>query len=566
MIKELYIKNMAVIAELRVPLSHGFQVFTGDTGAGKSILVEAIGLILGMKASQSLIRDHEEEALVEAVFDITKNKKIAQLLQDEDLLPLEDPQEMIIKRVINRQGKSKIFINHQRTNLSFLQKVSQHLIDFTGQYQQIELFDSKNDIYFLDAFLETPEKLNEYKKLFLQCKEVHQKIQELDKASLEKTEKLDWLEFQLKELNQLTLETEVELEALKDKKNLLKNSKKITDFLQKVQGVLTDRDHSVRDQTAEILQQIQRETFLQEICQNMTEKLINLQTLAEDISYDFSKIEKQQDFSSGHATEEIEDQIFKTTQLKRKYGPTVEDVVLKRQSLLEEKELFTNIDQDLQKLKKQFVDLFHQLKVLAQHISSDRHNVRATVQSLILAELKFLKMPQVEFIINITALENGVDFNEFGLNGFDKVQFLLSTNPGLKPKPLAEIASGGEASRILLAIKQVLHRIYTDVTFVFDEIDTGISGAVVELVGKKLKELSQRFQVICVTHHAQIAGMADQHFYIHKVFDHQRTETKLTQLNTQERIQEVARLMGGTKITQKNLDFAKELLKPYLHE
>lgn len=561
MLKELYIKNIAVIDELRLAFDKGFHIFTGETGAGKSILVESIGLVLGEKAKAPLIRDGSSEATVEAVFDIQDFSEVQKLLEEEGLKNPDDKDELIVKRQISADGKNKVFINHQRSTLSLLQNIAALVIDYTGQHQQIELLDARHDIEVLDQFLPEPKLLRGYAASYERVRETSREIDVTTRLLLEKNERLEWISYQLKELSELKIESAEDEARLKSRREELRHGEVIRSFAEKAGQVLTDGDDSCLNGLNRLIREAEKKAVLEELFSLPLKALDDIKLRIEDAAFEIAKTASHgEGGDQSLSADEIESRLYQLEKLKRKFGPELPDVLQKRGELTAEKKRLENSDDHLAKLKARLKTEFSGLLEFATKLSKDRQVVAEQVKKAVLKELGELKMAGTAFEIAVTAPANREDLTHFGPRGYDTVTFLLSPNPGLALKPLAKIASGGETSRIFLALKQVLTRFRKSGTLIFDEIDTGISGAAVELTGKKLKTLADRFQVFCITHHAQIAGLADRHFLVSKAVEKGRTFTRVKILSPDERVQEVARLMGGVKISTKNLEYAREIV------
>ncbi len=562
MLVNLYIKNLAVIDEVNLDFTKGFQVLTGETGAGKSILVEAIGLVLGEPAKASLIRDGSTETLVQAVFDVSKRPDVRAWLAENSILSPDNTSELIVKRVISRDVASKILVNDQRVTLKVLQALSQQLIDFTGQHESIELLNSRGDILLLDRFLNPKNSKEKYREVYAQTKIIADKIDALKNAARTKAERLEYLSFVLKEFDDLKITTTAEEENYRRRRELLKNHEQIEKFQYDLTQVLSEGETSVAAGLRGLMAQLARHQSLATVFTTIEPTLKELLIKAEDLSYEAARLGGSGGDYSGVSLDDIEHRLFVLEKLKRKYGVTAEEVVVKKSEFENERDSLKGSDEEIAKLETAFLTLFKNLREVGLVLSQERFAAAKILKEAIAKELKALNMAAVVFEVEINALDATAqkDFKQFSPSGLDRVTFLISPNPGLKPKPLAQIASGGETSRIFLALKQVLSQDKVGVTFIFDEIDTGISGAAVELVGKKLKNLSTDSQVFCVTHHAQIASLADTHYLVKKEMTKTKTITRVNPLKNDDRVEEVARLMGGVKITDKNRAYARELL------
>ncbi|EKD52038.1 MAG: hypothetical protein ACD_62C00127G0013 [uncultured bacterium] len=561
MLKELYLKNLAVIDEQRLTFGKGFQVITGETGSGKSILLEAIGLVLGEKADSSIIRDGASEAMVEAVFGIMGRQDILDLLSESGVTVADDPDELIVRRQLSRDGKNKIFVNHQRASLLVLQKITKTLIDYTGQLEQTQLLNSSNDVCLLDAFLSDVTVKQRYQSQYVLTKSLAEAIVLSEQSGAQKAQRLEWLAFQLRDFNGLSVVNEEGERELRQLREYRKNSVLLSSFHVLVSDVLTGGEGNTLAQINKIRDAISKNHILDGLHGSLLTRLDEIGVLIGDVAYDLTK--------SAHVAPEdnlslddIESRLYVIENLKRRHGPTLTEVITKKTQIENEIASLQNLETDTQALKEKFAQAFAQLQALASDLRKQRVKAKKELENQISGELKSLHMPQVVFEVAIAPTNRPDDFGSYHTNGCDQITFMLSSNPGLGLRPLAKIASGGEASRIFLALKRVLSRFQTASAYLFDEIDAGVSGSAGELVGRKLKELSHAFQVICVTHNAQIASQADAHFVVQKMIEKQNTITRINRLDAvEDRVNELARLMGGVKITEKNLAFAREMVK-----
>lgn len=563
MLRDLYIKNLAVVDELKLDFDVGFHVLTGETGAGKSILMEAVGLILGQKSEIDLVRDGCDEAVVEASFHIADFPEAQEILKAQDLLNADDGDELVIRRVVSREGKGKIYINHQRASLVILQSLSVSLIDFTGQFAAVSLLKAQNDMTVFDAFLPELTRKAAYQKQYRTVGVLKKRLDDLKNQEAQKIQRLDWLSFQLGDLEKTGDMTPDAEETFKTARERLKNQNLVAQFNHDVMQAMTDGESNVVSLVQALRGQLDRQVALRQIFAPLGDLFDELRASAEEASFQASKLGSLSAETLDLSLDDIESRLFLMSQLKKKYGPTWSDVLKKRDELLLEKQSLENSDADSERLTHDFDQEFVALKKTAFDLSKMRHEVRSDVEKRVIKELQALHMPHVAFQIVLDSTKTGDDFSDYTETGLDFLSFLLSPNPGLAPRPLSEIASGGETSRILLALKRVLSRHRNHGTMIFDEIDTGISGGAVELVGQRLKDLAGRFQVFCVTHHAQIASLADRHFFVEKEVAQNKTFTRVKTLAAEDRVREVARLMGGVTITKKNLDFAREMLSAF---
>lgn len=557
------IKNLAVVDELRIEFAAGFQVLTGDTGAGKSILVDAIGLILGDRAEELMIRDGADTALVEGVFTVEGNARVAETLAASGIEKHEDPSQVIIRRILQRGSSGRVFVNNQRASVTLLRELAPDLIDFTGQHDSKDLLDSRGDRDILDGFLPDRARLKIYQDLFLRCQAIYQEILQWQKKSLEREERLEWLEFQLRELGMLPVTSEEEAVGLLARREKQKHQGAIGGYAERLVQCLAEGEDNIAARISQLHAEGKRQTVLEQVFAPEIGRLRELAASAQDLSFDISRKLKLDADGGQDSAEDLDEKIHQLTRLTRKYGPTITDVLRRRQELLDEKKTWLDLDEHLAGLNARWNTDFEKLLQASCELTAARLGIKAKLEGDVRVELSLLGMEAARFVIEIATPPADVlqkDFAAYHQFGVDEVHFLLSPNPGLAPRPLAKIASGGELSRLFLALKQVLSQKREALSFIFDEIDTGISGAMVEKVGQRLKRLSQKFQVFCVTHHAPIAGLADRHYLVEKEQQKKSTITRVRALAAEDRIREMARLVGGASITPKTLAFARELL------
>jgi DNA repair protein RecN (Recombination protein N) len=561
MLKELTLRNIATIDELRLECGPGFQVLTGETGAGKSILVEAIGLIMGDRADSTLVRDGTPEALVEAVFDVSQLSEVQGLVDELGLSHPDGGEELIIKRLLGADGRGRVFVNGQRATVAAITKLSRGLIDFTGQHQQIDLLDASNDAQTLDAFLTTPASLSEYQQAYQIFRRAEAELEALQKAEAQKGDRLEWLDARLKEIEKVDLSHSQIEEDLLAGRARLRHSVHLAEIASVAEQSLVGSKFNVASQIRHLRTLIEKRPEVALMLSAPLKLLEELQIRAEDVAYELARATDGVGDAESASLDAIEAKLFQIAQLKRKFGPELSDVLAHAEAMQKEQTLLADSDAALAQLGKARDQAFQKLIVAAQGLSQARAQAKKQIEEAIKIQLRELLMPDVSFLVDLTAVGSPDDAASYGSSGFERVTFLLSPNPGLSPRPLAKVASGGEASRIFLALKQILTRKRAGGTLIFDEIDTGISGAAVELVGKKLKALAERFQVFCVTHNAPIAALADRHFTVSKTVVSGKTFTRVTDLKGEARIQEMARLMGGVEISKTSVAHARELLR-----
>lgn len=548
MLKTLEIENIAVIEKTTVDFSSGLNVLTGETGAGKSIVVDSINAILGERTSRELVRHGAENAYVSAYFeDISDNVKnvLNQLGFDA-----EEDNSLLITRKISVSGKSSCRVNGKNATVSMLKSIGAVLVNIHGQHDSQELLNPDCQYKYIDMLFDDDTALKEYKASFKDLIAVRRKLKTLTGDETDKERMLELLDYQIKELEDADIQIG-EREKLSSRRDLINRSEAIAAAMNKTLSAINGDDEisgvqSVLNDCCNLLSAFDETKDISEIFADINDRI---ETAKDGIEKLYSVI----DYDPGEL-EQIEERLDLLYRFSNKYGSSEEEMLDFLAKAKEQRDSIVYSDKELEQLNADYDRLFEQTVDLAQKLSDKRKITAKQFEKSVKAELAFLDMPKLEFV---------VDFKKGNLSstGFDKVEFLISTNPGEPPKPLAKIASGGELSRIMLAIKNILSYNDTIGTLIFDEIDTGVSGRASQKIGLKLKAVSKNTQVICVTHSAQIASNADEHFLIQKDTDGDRTFTKVTPLDFDGRKKELARIMGGLEITDTLLRSAEELLK-----
>lgn len=549
MLKTLYIENIAVIEKTTIDFSHGLNVLTGETGAGKSIIIDAINAIMGHRTSKDIIRTGESSAFVSAQFeDINMS---AQNALDELGFTLEDD-VLIVQRTLSQNGKNVCKINGRPATVSMLRELSKHLINIHGQHESYELFSPETHLGYIDSYGGCGELILDYRAKYNEFKILQKKLNEANTDESERLREIDLLQFQSKELFDADVQIGEE-ERLEAERTALMNVEKIASLLNKARMMLDGEDSDGGVESVDIAASAMQSAAsynseYEELSNNLTDIYYNLRDCAEGISDAIDNLE-----NDPARLEEIEERFDLLNRLTRKYNcPADElpDLAEQMQSRLEELLNYDkNRDDLIDACEKAEAEAFKK----AEELSAKRQTAAKTFAENVREEMRFLNMPNVELI---------PQFQTTGLtsDGIDKVELLISANPGETPRPVAKIASGGELSRMMLAIKTVLAATDDVDTLIFDEVDTGISGSAAEKVGLKLKEVSKDSQVLCVTHQAQIAALADYHYLIDKRVDSGRTFTVVTELDRDARVRELARIIGGVNITQAAISHAEDML------
>lgn len=546
MLKEIFIENLAVIKQAVIPFSDGLNIFTGETGAGKSILINGINAVLGQRSTKDIVRSGCNKAVVTALFtDIADNVKEK---LDEFGVSYEDD-EISITREINADGGSVARINGRTTSVSVLKELGSLLINIHGQHDNQILMDSEKHIKILDSFGGDDTLLTEYKESFKQLQQTARKLKELKKRETEKAERLRSLNEIIEEMRELELE-EGEDEALEKEYETAQNAEQIISSLNMCVQLLSGEE-SASDlilKAESELEDLSDSSPYSELYERLSAAEIEISDIADELTAITDKIELD-----GQRVEYLRKRISKINHLKRKYMCDCSQLIDMYNNALEETGSLESSSDEIKKLNEEKEELLKVVTERAKTLSKFREETARKFVSRVTEELTFLNMPNV--ILDVKH-EKG----KLTVNGMDTMEFLISANKGEEPKPISRIASGGELSRIMLALKSVIADKDSIPTMIFDEIDTGVSGKAAQKIGIKLKSIGKVRQVICVTHLSQIAVMADNHLMIEKKTDNERTETSVYQLDFKGRTAEIARIMGGENPSQLMLKTAEEEL------
>ena len=549
MLDYLYIDNIAVIENAKIELFDGFSVLTGETGSGKSIIIDAIYAILGEKTSKELIRTGCNNAVVSACFSALPNA-VCNILNDQDI-SIEDD-KIIIQRKLSKEGKNSVFINGQPSTVALIKKIGKLLVNIHGQHDSQQLLDANNHLKFLDDFIGENKEYKEYQIAFDNLKNISKELNSILINQDEKLKRIDLLEFKIEELQNSKIEIG-EIVRLKNEIIKLKNAEKIVNSLIKSKILLNGDDNSsfsVKENLEESIKVLNKISNL--INPELEEILINAEALISNVVDEIDINLESLNYSNEILTEK-QSRLDFLNNIISKYGGTEKSAL----EYLEEakKELSKiKIDEKRQiELELELIKAENLLIEKGNNLTFKRQSFAKKLESKIKEELKFLDFLNTKFIIKI---EKG----RYTKTGCDDVEFLISANAGEEPRPLIKVASGGELSRIMLALRAVLSIKDDAQTLIFDEIDTGISGFAAGKVGNKLKEISTRFQVICVTHLSQIAAKAKNHYLISKMVKDNKTYTEVALIKDEQRIKEIARIISGDKITENVYNSAKEML------
>ena len=543
MLSHLSIQNMVIIESLQLDLNKNMTVLTGETGAGKSIIIDAIGQLIGQRSQPSFVKNGADYAFIEGVF--SSNKEIDKILLDNNF-PIDE--HLVISKKINHDGKSAIKINYRNSSQLLLKKIMSQIVDIHSQFETHQLFNESYHLKLLDNFIgnELIDLKKEYLTLYQTYKNLNQKYLSLTKEELT-DEQLDFYLAQLKEIEELDLENFDEEEFLKERNNLLnyeKNSQHIKNY-----KALMDSSKGIMDLFKQSLNEL---SYLEiDDIKHNYDQLYDLYYTVDGINQDIYD-QFSQSYFSEERYNEVQDTFFKLNKLKRKYGQTIDAIIDFKNSLIEKIELFKNRDQMIENINLKLKETENQLIYYAKKISILRKNKALELEKEVKYILNQMYLQQVQFKFDF-------QINDFNDNGIDNVKIVVSTNSGQPLQPLQKIASGGELSRIMLAIKAVSQNSKDGGTIIFDEADTGVSGKVAESIGHVMKKISKKQQVICITHLAQVACFANNHLFIEKEQMDNTSKVHVRLLNEKESVYELAKMISGKEITQQSIDHAKKL-------
>lgn len=551
MLKELFIKNIAVIKQTDICFSEGLNVFTGETGAGKSIIIDSINAVLGQRVSRDLVRTGETRAQITAVFSGLSTTTLELL----DQMGYEaDEGELMISREISVDGKGTCRLCGRPIGVTMLREIGNTLINIHGQHDSQYLLNKEKHIDFLDSFAQLDTLYDRYRDCFSQLIAMRRELNSLNVDEAEKARQIDLLEYQINEIEQAEL-VPGEEEELVDRRNMIRNAEKICLSLDEAHEQIAGGEE--RTGALELIQnaaaELEEAARYVETLIPISSKLTEMGYELEDSLMGINDARLGMEYDPGEL-EEIEARLDLIYRLKRKYGGDIEEILQNLSLYKKQLEKITLSDEKKESLNQSYKEMLLQAKNLADQLSKERKAAARRFEKQVEGELSFLDMPSVKFTISILPCK-------LGAKGLDDVEFMISTNPGEPPKPIAKIASGGELSRIMLSIKNVISDKDDVPTLIFDEVDTGVSGSAAEKIGRKLRQVSKGRQVICVTHLAQIAALCDHHLLIQKQVKDDHTFTQVTELDHPGRVREIARIMSGVDVSELSLQNAEEMLR-----
>jgi len=563
MLRHLVIHNVALIDKVELELNEGMNILTGETGAGKSVIIGSLSAILGERVSRDMIRTGSDKAFVEAVFNVNY-ESLSDIYENLGIEPKEDG-TLVISREFSVSGKNICRVNGRMVTLSVLKEIGERLVDIHGQHDNQSLLKTEKHIELLDSFGGAAiEKLKySYREILSEYKSIKDKIKKLSGDEAERSRKIDILRYQLDEINAAELKPGEDAE-LEKQRNVLSNVEKILISLTVVHNILNGADEnqtSVLDMLRTAGIEMQNAVKWDDTYEDTAAQIDDITYRLEDIADEIRRKRDSMEYNP-EMLEQIEDRLDIINKLKRKYGNTIEDIIKFRKDIECELEQMEGSEELLAELQKKLNEVEEQLYRKACELSNERRKAAEILESRITEQLEDLEMKKARFAVNFE-FADVCDNNSrnYMSNGLDKIEFLISTNPGEPLKPLARIASGGEMSRIMLAIKTILADVDKVPTLIFDEVDTGISGKAAQKVAEKLALVSCTHQTICITHVPQIACMADNHYLIQKAVIKDTTRTRVKKLEQNDKLMEIARILDGDNITDITMKHAEEMIR-----
>ena len=563
MLFSLYIKNFALIQELTVEFNPRLTIITGETGAGKSILIGALNLVLGERASSDLVRSGTTKAVIEAILKEVHSEKIESLLQAANI---ETASELILRRELSSGGQSRCFINDTPCTAALLKQTGEELIDLHGQHEHQLLLHADTHETLLDDYALTTEEVTAYKNTRSLLQGLQQQLKTLKKEAAAIRDKKEIIDFQLKELNSIELKSGEEA-SIETEITLLENAETLFTLSSTLNDLLYDGEHSLYSAITAALHTIEKLAAIDKRFDLHIEETRTAKSIVDELARFTRSYTSDIDFNPDRL-ETIRERQLLLQRLCKKYGRTHKELIDLKTELEAKSALEENLEDEVSRIEQEITLRKTELSLHAETLSNKRQNAASRLETAIQEQLAELGIPNATFIVSITHEEHpdGEIFSASKTytafpSGYDNIEFLISTNPGEKPRPLIKVASGGEISRVMLAMKSVLAESTNLPILIFDEIDSGISGRVAESVGKSLKKLSRLHQIIAITHLPQIAAMGDLHLSVKKSVQQERTVTEVTPLDDKSRLQAIASLISGEQISASSLTLAAELVE-----
>ena len=551
MLLEISIKNFAIIEEISLTFENGMTVLTGETGAGKSIIIDAMNLMLGARASLDVIRHGANKAEIEGLFSVGENAALTQILEENGI---EVTEELIIRREILQNGRSIGRINGQMVNLTTLRAVGQYLVDIHGQHDQEELMKPNMHIRMLDEFGDSQfaSVKKHYQDLFEHYRRLRKRVLTKQKNEQEHKARIEMLEFQIAEIEAAALKSG-EDQALNQKRDKLLNHKHIADTLTNAYVMLDDEEFSSLSNIRSAMNDLMNLEEFDAEYKDMSSNVSEAYYILEEVTKQLGDVIDELDFDAG-SLQQIEARLEVIYSITRKYGGSVDDVLDYYENITKEYNLLTGNDESSDDMEKDLKRLEKELIVAAENLSQERHQLAKNLEAEIKQELADLYMEKADFQVQFSK-------GKFNRDGNEAIEFYISTNPGEGFKPLVKVVSGGEISRLMLAIKSAFSRKEDKTSIVFDEVDTGVSGRVAQAIAQKIYKIGRHGQVLAISHLPQVIAIADYQFFIEKRSDENTTVSTVRLLSEEERVEEIAKMLAGSDITEMAREQARELLK-----
>ncbi len=552
MLQTLSIKQFAIIDELEIHFSDGLTVLSGETGSGKSIIIDAIGQLIGMRASSDYVRHGEKKAVIEGIFDIDESKDAISILENLSIDVDED--FLLVKREIFSSGKSICRINNQTVTLQDLRKVMQELLDIHGQHETQSLLKQKYHLKLLDDYAEDQYSnlLHQYQDVFSKYKDKRKELEELESADQALLQRLDLMKFQFEELTEASLK-EDEVEQLETDIKRIRNSEKLSLALNSAHQVLTD-ENAIPDRLYELSNHLQSiNDIVPKKYEKLKEDVDQFYYILEDAKHEIYDEMANTEFDE-QILNDLESRMNLLNNLKRKYGKDISELIAYQGKLEEEINKIENYEQSTSQLREEISQLYKEVFEVGKELSKERRRVARELRDHIVSEIQNLQMKDANLEISFKPLD------EPNQEGIEFVEFLISPNKGEPLKSLNKIASGGELSRIMLALKSIFVKSRGQTAILFDEVDSGVSGQAAQKMAEKMRDIAEYIQVICISHLPQVASMSDHHLLISKASNDDRTTTQVKELLEDDRIDEVARMISGASVTELTRENAKEMI------
>lgn len=550
MLNQLTIRDFAIVEQLDLELKQGMTVVSGETGAGKSIMLDALGLTLGDRAEAGAVRHGADKADISASFNIDTIPDAAQWLTDNDL---DNDGECILRRVITKEGRSRCYINGRPTPAGQVKLLGEHLIAIHGQHEHQRLLKKDHHRELLDNFAGEAKLASQVRDAYQNWHRLAQELKQLSEQSAEQTARVQLLSYQIEELDQLGLQPE-ELKQLEDEQKTLANAGEILSTGQQMINLASDNEENncaqLLNHCLHLLADIQSESpSVRQASEMLNSALIQVEEASTEIRHYLERVE-----INPERQQEVEERLSSIYEIARKHRITPEQLAEFHQGLCDELAGLNRSDEELEQLAKDVETTQTKYLRLAEKLSNKRASAAKKLSKLVDQQLHSLGMPSAQISVDMSRLEKPTT------HGLEDIEFLIITNKGQPAKPLAKIASGGELSRISLAIQVITAQTSTTPTLIFDEVDVGIGGAIAEVVGRLLRQLGEQAQILCVTHQPQVASQGHQHLFVSKRSDKLKTHTRIDQLDESKRIHEIARMLGGIDITERSVEHAREML------